>query len=145
MPADTSGLFMVIAGHLTAAQARELVTARRASGPAMALLLAVSTWTGGRPGLAVPGETDEAARVLTTAGWRVAIVTADMPLSVAWDVLNRTHLARGGPPVAGAAAGPDSGTTAAASAVAGAATGTGSPAAEAGGPVAPPTGAGATR
>src|SRR6516164_4214749 len=111
MPADTSGLFMVIAGHLTAAQARELVTARRASGPAMALLLAVSTWTGGRPGLAVPGETDEAARVLTTAGWRVAIVTADMPLSVAWDVLNRTHLARGGPTAAGAAAGPGSGAT----------------------------------
>jgi len=145
MPADTSGLFIVIAGHLTAAQARELVTARRASGPAMALLLAVSTWTAGRPGLAVSGETDEAARVLTTAGWRVAIVTADMPLSVAWDVLNRTHLARGGPTAAGAAAGPGSGAAAAASAVAGAAAGTGSPAAEAGRPAAPPTGAGATR
>jgi len=145
MPADTSGLFIVIAGHLTAAQARELVTARRASGPAMALLLAVSTWTAGRPGMAVPGETDEAARVLTTAGWRVAVVTADMPLSVAWDVLNRTHLARGGPTAAGAAAGPGSGATAAASAVAGAAAGAGTPAAEAGRPAAPPTGAGATR
>jgi uncharacterized protein (DUF58 family) len=145
LPADTSGLFMVIAGHLTAAQARELVTARRASGPAMALLLAVSTWAAGRPGLAVPGETDEAARVLMTAGWRVATVTADMPLSVAWDVLNRTHLARGGPAAARAAAGRGSGATAAASAVAGAATGTGSPSAEAGGPAAPPTGAGAAR
>src|SRR5690348_10200526 len=119
LPADTSGLFMVIAGHLTAAQARELVTARRASGPAMALLLAVSAWTADRPGLAVPGETDDAARVLTAAGWRVATVTPDMPLSVAWDVLNRTHLARGGPAAAGAATGPGSGTTAAGSAVPG--------------------------
>jgi uncharacterized protein (DUF58 family) len=144
LPVDTSGLFIVIAGHLTAGQARELVSARRASGPAMALLLAVSTWAD-RPGLAVPGETDEAARVLTAAGWRVATVTADTPLSVAWDVLNRTHLARG-PAAAGAVTGPSSGATAAASAVAGAATATGSPAVEAGGPAAaPPTGAGATR
>jgi uncharacterized protein (DUF58 family) len=146
LPADTSGLFIVIAGHLTASQARELATARRASGPAMALLLAVSAWTADRPGLAVPGETDDAARVLTAAGWRVATVTADMPLSVAWDVLNRTHLARGGPAAAGAATGPGSGATVAGSAVAGAATAAGSPAAEEGGPAAaPPTGAGATR
>jgi len=146
MPADTSGLFIVIAGRLTAGQARELATARRASGPAMALLLAVSTWTADRPGLVASGETDEAARVLTAAGWRVATVTADMPLSVAWDVLNRTHLARGGPATPGAATGLDSGATAAGSAVAGAVMGAASPAAEAGGPAAaPPTGAGANR
>jgi len=136
LPADASGLFIVIAGSLTAGQARELATARHASGPAMALLLAVSTWTTGRPGLAASGETDEAARVLTAAGWRVATVTADMPLSVAWDVLNRAHLARGGPASAAEAAE----TTAAA----GAATGAASTAAT-GGPAAPPTGAGASR
>ncbi len=80
--------------------------------------------------------------MLTAAGWRVATVTADMPLSVAWDVLNRTHLARGGPAAAGAV----TGATAAVDAVAGAATGAGRPAADAGGPAAaPPTGAGATR
>jgi len=141
LPVDSSGLFIVIAGHLTAGQARELVAARRASGPAMALLLAVSTWAADRPDLAVPGETDEAARVLTAAGWRVATVPADMPLTVAWDVLNRTHLARGGPAAAGTVTGPGSGATAAASA----ATGPGSPAAEAGGPAAPPTEAGAIR
>jgi len=143
LPADTSGLFIVIAGHLTAGQARELATARRASGPAMALLLAVSTWTADRPGRVASGETDEAARVLTAAGWRVATVTADMPLSVAWDVLNRTHLARGGPATAGAAA----------SAIIGAAMGAASRAPEAGGPpagappagAAPPTGGGANR
>src|ERR1051326_2831607 len=37
LPADTSGLFIVVAGHLTGGQARELAAARRASGPAMAL------------------------------------------------------------------------------------------------------------
>jgi len=148
LSADTSGLFIVIAGRLTAGQARELATARRASGPAMALLLAVSTWTADRPGVAATGETDEAAKVLTAAGWRVATVTADMPLSVAWDVLNRAHLARGGPATARAAAGPDSGARAPAGAVAGAAAGAAGPAVETGGPAAgatPPTGAGANR
>jgi uncharacterized protein (DUF58 family) len=146
LPGDTSGLFIVIAGRLTAGQARELATARRASGPAMALLLAVSTWTADRPGMVTSSETDEAARVLTAAGWRVATVTADMPLSVAWDVLNRTHLARGGP--AGAATRPAAGASAAGRAVAGAGTEAASPAAAAGGPAAgaaPPTGAGANR
>ena len=143
---DTSGLFIVIAGHLTAGQARELAAARRASGPAMALLLAVSTWTADRPGVAATGETDEAAKVLTAAGWRVATVTADMPLSVAWDVLNRAHLAHGGP--AGKATGPAAGATPAASAVAGVAMGAASTAAPAGGPpagAAPPMGSGANR
>jgi uncharacterized protein (DUF58 family) len=138
LPPDASGLFIVIAGNLTAGQARELATARQASGPAMALLLAVSTWTTARPGLAASGETDEAARVLTAAGWRVATVTADMPLSVAWDVLNRAHLARGGPASAAEAA-------AAAGAVAGAATGAASTAATGGRAAAPPPGAGASR
>ena len=147
LPADTSGLFIVIAGRLTAGQARELAAARRAAGPAMALLLAVSSWTADRPGLVASSETDEAAKVLTAAGWRVATVTADMPLSVAWDVLNRTHLARGGP-VAGAATRPADGATATAGAVAGAATGTAASTGEAGGlaaGAAPPTGAGANR
>ena len=102
LPMDASGMLIVIAGHLTASQARELATARRASGPAMALLLAVSTWVGERPGAAAPGETDEASQVLTAAGWRVATVTADMPLTVAWDMLNRAHMSRGGPRVASA-------------------------------------------
>jgi uncharacterized protein (DUF58 family) len=97
LPTDTSGLFIVVAGHLSASEARQLATARRASGPAMALLLAVSTWAAERPGAAATGETDEASRILTAAGWRVAMVTADMPLTVAWDMLNRAHMSRGGP------------------------------------------------
>jgi len=97
LPGDTSGLFIVIAGHLTGAQARDLAAARRASGPAMALLLAVSTWAAERPGTAATGETDEASTVLTAAGWRVATVIAGTPLTVAWDVLHRAHRARGEP------------------------------------------------
>ena len=112
LPSDTSGLFIVVAGHLSAAEARQLAAARRASGPAMALLLAVATWAAERPGAAATGETDEASRILTAAGWRVAAVTADMPLTVAWDMLNRAHRSRGGPGAASAdsttgAAGPD--------------------------------------
>ena len=135
LPADTSGLFIVVAGHMTGGQARELASARRASGPAMALLLAVSTWTTERPGAAVAAETDEASRVLTAAGWRVATVTADTPLSVAWDMLNRSHTARGEPGTASAGAVPGAGG--------------GSPGAGDGGPPAggatTPAGAGANR
>ena len=125
LPLDTSGVFILVAGHLTAGQARELASARRASGPAMALLLAVSTWASERPGTAATGETDEASRVLNAAGWRVATVTADIPLTVAWDMLNRGHRARGEPGQgAAAAAGPDAGDDGAGNAVAG----TGTPA-----------------
>ena len=115
-------------------EARQLATARRASGPAMALLLAVSTWAAERPGTAAAGETDEASRVLTAAGWRVATVTADTPLSMAWDMLNRSHMARG-PWAAGPDAGPGLGGTAADS-------GNGAPAAST---ATPPAGAGASR
>jgi uncharacterized protein (DUF58 family) len=134
LPADTSGLFIVVAGHLSSGEARQLATARRASGPAMALLLAVSTWTAERPGSAATGETDEASRILTAAGWRVATVTADTPLSVAWDMLNRSHMVRG-PGAAGPAARPAPGGGAAGG-------GTGAPAAST---ATPPAGAGANR
>jgi hypothetical protein len=36
----------------------------------------------------------------------VATVTANTPLSVAWDMLNRTHMVRGGPGTIGPATGP---------------------------------------
>jgi len=95
LPKDSSGLFIAIAGHLTAGQARHLAVARHTAGPAMALLLAISSWTSDRPESWVPGETDEAAGILTAAGWRVVTVTADMPLGVAWEVLNRSRSAPG--------------------------------------------------
>jgi uncharacterized protein (DUF58 family) len=46
--ASGGGLLIVIAGRLSAASARQLATSRRDGGPAIALLLAVSTW--GAPG-----------------------------------------------------------------------------------------------
>jgi uncharacterized protein (DUF58 family) len=98
LPKDNSGLLIAITGHLTAAQARQLAATRHTSGPAMALLLAVSSWTSDRPANWIAGETDEAAGILTAAGWRVATVTADMPLTVAWEVLNRSYQARAQPP-----------------------------------------------
>jgi uncharacterized protein (DUF58 family) len=85
----TGGLFLVVAGRLSADEARRLVAGRRDSGPAMALLLAVSTWATGRAGEARPGEAEIPARILRTAGWRVATVTADTPLTVAWDRLRQ--------------------------------------------------------
>jgi uncharacterized protein (DUF58 family) len=95
LPKGSSGLFIVIAGRLTGGQAQQLAAARHTAGPAMALLLAVSSWTGDRPATWVAGETDEAAGILAAAGWRVVTVTADMPLGAAWEVLNRSHQARG--------------------------------------------------
>jgi len=104
LPKDNSGLLIAIAGHLTGTQARQLAATRHTSGPAMALLLAVSSWTSDRPGSWIAGETDEAAGILTAAGWRVVSVTADMPLGAAWEVLNRSYQTRSQPaPPAGPA------------------------------------------
>jgi uncharacterized protein (DUF58 family) len=97
LPKGNSGLLIAIAGQLTPAQARQLAASRRTSGPAMALLLAISTWTADGPAEPMPGETDETAGILTAAGWRVITVTAGLPLSVAWEVLNRSHQARAKP------------------------------------------------
>jgi uncharacterized protein (DUF58 family) len=109
LPKDNSGLLIAIAGHLTGAQARQLAATRHTSGPAMALLLSVSSWTSDRPANWVAGETDEAAGILTAAGWRVVTVTADMPLGAAWEVLNRSYQSHARPlppPGPPAAAGP---------------------------------------
>ncbi len=46
----SSGLVIAIAGQLSPGVARQLAASRRDAGPAIALLLAVSTWGGGRPG-----------------------------------------------------------------------------------------------
>ena len=84
----TGGLFLVVAGRLSAEEARRLVAARRDTGPAMALLLAVSTWAPpvGRPAVD-PAEVDVAAGLLRTAGWRVVTLTADTSLPTAWNQL----------------------------------------------------------
>jgi uncharacterized protein (DUF58 family) len=88
IPRGNGGLLIAVMGQMSADEARQLAAARHAAGSAMALLLAVSTWSAQRPGDRLAGETDEAAGILTAAGWRVATVTADMPLTAAWEVLH---------------------------------------------------------
>jgi len=96
----SSGLLIVVAGRLTPAAARKLAASRRDGGPAIALLLAVSTWsaagqaaaaangrTANGQAPAAPSETDQAAGILRAAGWRVACLDASTPLAVAWQRL----------------------------------------------------------
>jgi uncharacterized protein (DUF58 family) len=87
-PRSGSGLMIAVLGDLSPEEARRLASARHPAGAALALLLAVSTWSAPRPGDRVPGETDAAAGILAAAGWRVAAVTADTPLAAAWELLN---------------------------------------------------------
>jgi hypothetical protein len=87
-PRGSSGLLIAVLGHLSPEEARRLASARHPAGAAMALLLAVSTWSAPRPDDRIAGESDAAASILAAAGWRVAAVTADMPLAAAWEVLN---------------------------------------------------------
>jgi hypothetical protein len=83
----TGGLFVVVAGRLSAEEASRLAAGRRDAGPAIALLLAVSTWAGRRPADGEADETDAPAGILRAAGWRVTTITADTPLTTAWERL----------------------------------------------------------
>jgi uncharacterized protein (DUF58 family) len=83
-----SGLLIAVLGRVSPEEARQLASARHSSGAALALLLAVSSWSAPHPGDRGPGETDATASVLAAAGWRVVTITADTPLATAWEVLN---------------------------------------------------------
>ena len=84
----SNGLLIAVLGRISPEEARQLAAARHSAGAALALLLAVSTWSAQHPGDRMPGETDAAASVLAAAGWRVATITADTPLAAAWERLN---------------------------------------------------------
>jgi uncharacterized protein (DUF58 family) len=86
---QASGLFIVIAGRLTGAQAKSLVASHRPGTPALALLLAVSSWEPGQRQTGGPDGTEDATAVLTAAGWRVTTVRADTPLASAWERLHQ--------------------------------------------------------
>jgi uncharacterized protein (DUF58 family) len=96
-PGGTGGLFVVVAGRLSADEASRLAAGRRDAGPAMALLLAVSTWVGGRAAQDPAEETDGPARILRAAGWRVATITANIPLATAWERLRASSSLLGAP------------------------------------------------
>jgi uncharacterized protein (DUF58 family) len=107
-----SGLLVAVTGRLSAGAARQLAASRRDTGPAVALLLAVSTWSGedagqrpaggaaGRGAPAGPGvaETEQAAAILRAAGWRVACLDASTQLAVAWQQLGMASPRLGGQP-----------------------------------------------
>ena len=97
------GLLIAVLGQISPEEAQRLASAHHSAGAAMALLLAVSTWSAQHPDESVPGETSAAAGVLTAAGWRVATVTAGMPLTGAWEMLNHPAGQPGSPAPAGAA------------------------------------------
>jgi uncharacterized protein (DUF58 family) len=99
---STSGIVVAVTGRLTPGGARQLAASRRDAAPAIAVLLAVSSWTGqeqdrrppgggangsGRRGGAALAETDQAAAILRAGGWRVVCVDASMQLAVAWQQL----------------------------------------------------------
>ena len=83
--ASAAGQLIAVVGRLSADDARALAAASRGNAPAMALVLAVSAWTSG-------GTCRDAARsaeILSAAGWRVVVATADMPLAAAWQQLHQ--------------------------------------------------------
>jgi uncharacterized protein (DUF58 family) len=92
----SSGLLIAVTGQLSPAAARQLAASRRDAGPAIALLLAVSTWSNpaqatdhewAGPSQPARAETDQAAMILRAAGWRVACADASTQLAVAWQQL----------------------------------------------------------
>jgi uncharacterized protein (DUF58 family) len=98
------GLLVAVAGRLSAAQARRLAASRRDAGTAMALLLAVPTWTAAAAQAEAEAEArnvreaDEAAAILRAAGWRAVTVRAQTPLGAAWELLHHsTELPAHGP------------------------------------------------
>jgi len=95
VPGGTGGLFLVVAGRLSADEARRLAAGRRDAGPAMALLLAVSTWAPRQAG--DPAEADGSASILRAAGWRVATVSVGTPITEAWQRLSQQPALRGQP------------------------------------------------
>jgi uncharacterized protein (DUF58 family) len=83
------GLLIAVAGRLSPGQARKLAATRRDAGTAMALLLAVPTWASAHGDTRNRQEADAAAGILRAAGWRAVTVSAETPLSAAWERLHQ--------------------------------------------------------
>jgi uncharacterized protein (DUF58 family) len=96
--ARAGGQLIAIVGRMNADDATQLAGTRRGNAPAMALVLAVSTWTA--PDAAMTTDTARTAQILSASGWRVAVVTAASQLSLAWQQLHKpTDTLRLGAPV----------------------------------------------
>jgi uncharacterized protein (DUF58 family) len=83
--AAPGGQLIAVAGRLSADEVTALAAARRGNAPAMALLLAVSSWESG----GACRDASRTAEILAAAGWRVAVITAHTPLAAAWQQLHR--------------------------------------------------------
>jgi uncharacterized protein (DUF58 family) len=108
IPRGNSGLFVAIVGNMTPDQARQLAATRHSGGPAMALLLAVSSWLGDRQPEGLSMRTDTTANILAAAGWRVVTVDARTPLSTAWEELSAAQQTRSAPSIPPGPPGPGS-------------------------------------
>ncbi len=82
--AGAGGQLIAVLGRLSAEDASRLAASRRGNQPAMALLLAVSSWPAG----GAADDTERAAEILSGSGWRVAVVNAATPLAAAWQQLH---------------------------------------------------------
>ena len=83
--AHAGGQLIAVLGRLSAEDAGHLAASRRGNAPAMALLLTVGAWGSE----AVPEDIARTADILTSAGWRVALVSASTPLATAWQQMHR--------------------------------------------------------
>src|SRR5579859_7380619 len=83
--ANAGGQIIAVLGRLSADDARMLAASRRGNAPAMALVLAVTTWASD----VVAEDTARTAEILSASGWRVAVATSTTPLAAAWQQLHR--------------------------------------------------------
>jgi uncharacterized protein (DUF58 family) len=83
--ASAGGQLIAVVGRLSAEDASALAASRRGNAPAMALLLAVSSWATE----SAAQDTARTAEILSAAGWRVAVVMASTPLASAWQLLHK--------------------------------------------------------
>ena len=84
--AGAGGQLIAVVGRMSAEDAGELAAARRGNAPGMALVVATSGWS--LDG-SIPPDAARTAQILTSAGWRVAVVTAASQLTAAWQQLHR--------------------------------------------------------
>jgi uncharacterized protein (DUF58 family) len=83
--ANAGGQLIAVLGRMSADDARMLAASRRGNAPAMALLLAVSTWASD----VAAEDTARTAEILSGSGWRVAVANAATPLAAAWQQLHK--------------------------------------------------------
>jgi uncharacterized protein (DUF58 family) len=83
--ANAGGQLIAVVGRLSANDARLLAASRRGNAPAMALVLAVSSWASD----VVGEDTARTVEILAASGWRVTVANSTTPLAAAWQQLHK--------------------------------------------------------